>query len=218
MTRRQMINTYLESATISGKSKREALKSILSTDSFFKTLFRNDHPFLNYEIRDKNTCVEYRIHIKFPYLPHMPPFFGSIPIIDLTADMDLCDKKFRDMFYKHVKNYLIDVLHFNTESERDSLALCDRGEINYFNIIRLFNLIVHNLDFIQPGSFDDADEFGFLMESKDNNFETIELIFNKDKIKEIVSQCLINRMVPDEKLKEYFYNVVTANLHRAKQC
>lgn len=218
MTRRQLINTYLETATISGKSKREALKSILSTDSFFKTLFREDHPFLNYEIRDKNTCIEYRIHVKAPYLPHMPPFFGSIPIIDITVSPELSDKRFRDMFYKHVKNYIVDVLHFNTESERDALTLYHMGQVQYNHIIELFHLIVCNLDFIQAGSFDDAEEFGFSMESKNNNFQPIELIFNKLKIKEIVKQCLTNRMAPDDALKTYFYDVVTANIHRAKQC
>ena len=230
MSHRSELNSHLESSSITKKPKRQILQDWFTKHTFFKTLFRPDHPFLVYELRDKWVCIKYRIYVKEPYLPGMPPFFGSISILDFDTPGNhlpegMADERFRQTFYDHVQSYIVDVLHHDTESIRDDLVMYGSRQpdlsasVDYNAVSSYLNLITCNFPFMQTGVFHDDEQFCFLMEStEDSNvkFEPVELTFEKPKINDIVHQVKKNGGDVNENLKAFFSQTITRNIHRMK--
>lgn len=240
MSHRTELNSHLASSSITKKPKRQILQDWFTGHAFFKTLFRPDHPFLVYELRDKGVCIKYRIYVKEPYLPGMPPFFGSISILDFDTPGNhlpeaLADERFRQTFYDHVQSYIVDVLHYDTEAERDALVLYGPDGVNYDAVSSYLNLITKNFPFMQTGVFHDDEQFCFLMEPKPSSvltgssqtpkearffyevkFEPVELTFEKPKVNDIVSQVKKNGGDVNENLKAFFSQTITRNIHRMK--
>jgi len=209
----------IQHGKVIGQTRREALQNFVNTDTFFRTLFRVDHPFMVYEVRDKATDLEFRMFA--PFLPMIPPMYCSIPLLSELGAIHAArvTERIKVSFYKYVKNYLIDIVHAGTEKERDSMVLASIiGGVRYDNILKYLELITQNVTFIKTSIFNDDTEIGLRIETRGNYslIEPIELIYNKDSLAKMAEQCHSHKLNPSDELKKYFDSQVTTSLHRAK--
>lgn len=143
-----MFATELSTLSILSHTKTEAerLQETYTTDPFFKTLFRSDHPFLRFEFIRSGVTLDYKIKLN-PEFFLAPTGFGCIDLIEFKMpsinelDDERKKKRFKSSFISHLRNYLVDQVHETTESERNKLVLTNNG-VNYWtSIIEYFSLI-----------------------------------------------------------------------------
>lgn len=201
-------------------TKREVLFRELRKDPAFKSLFRDDHPFLNFQLLDiTEETVTYRVGFRSQILPHRVTISSFLPdYFAFSMGQEAAIKHFSIHFYKGLFALFVNEVGESVEDELEKLQVVIDGQIDWKQFEILVDLLTRNFvtgGLLTVGVKQDEVQYSIGFKSASDKIQMRPLILTYEKAMLSSDFAFVGKNVSNEEANEGLKNLLALDFVRA---